>query len=224
MLPTHSNEAKKFPTPQPGGISIRAVFIGDFIELQRSTDAEFFNGGIEVGFGPQNSGTRSSLWGNNLNQYNKEKERLINQLKNRKSPCAEFLKEKLGLSSTRVAKAVGGMRAFDGGTSTVTMGNAGLLPRSDPNSNLLVGLYFAGGGGKKVDAMTAMFATPDDRGATLRDVYFGDSFDGATILHESLHFFTGMSDKALAKKLGVDISDGDTTKISTALKDGGCGQ
>ena len=122
-----------------------------------------------------------------------------------------------------MAKAVEGLRPFDGTTTNLTMGEAGLFPQKDPRTGFpvpdyytLVADYFLSN--KKVRAATALYATADDRGATLRDVYFSDSFDATTILHETLHFFTGMGGDELAKKLGVAGHD----DISDALKAGGC--
>ena len=59
---------------------------------------------------------------------------------------------------------------------------------------------------------------------TQRDIYLSGVFYAQDLLHETLHMFTGGEDIDLAKRLGVDISDGNTSKISDALKNGGCGE
>jgi len=131
--------------------------------------------------------------------------------------------DKFGFSSTRVASALRGMRPFDGYLSTISQGDAGLLPRSDPRASLPVSAVFGGLEGFYVHAITAGYATPDDRGATQRDVYFGLTFSSQNVLEETLHYFSGMGDSQLGHKLGVKVTPDDTSAISKALKDGGCG-
>ncbi|HEX5887126.1 MAG TPA: RHS repeat-associated core domain-containing protein, partial [Pyrinomonadaceae bacterium] len=146
---------------------------------------------------------------------------LLARLNDKNSPCAKFLREKLGLSSTRVARALKGIRAFDGKTSTLTLKDAGLLPLSERGSTTTsVAALFRD---PNLNAARAAYATPDDRGATLRDIYFGYTFRPQTILHETLHFFTGMNDDRLAAALGVKLEGVETGGISEALKNAGCG-
>lgn len=62
------------------------------------------------------------------------------------------------------------------------------------------------------------------RGARFLDVYFNTSdYSAADVLHEALHVFSGLNDYGLAAKLNVYIGDGNTERISEALKKGGCG-
>ncbi|HEY0727603.1 MAG TPA: hypothetical protein VGD38_05990, partial [Pyrinomonadaceae bacterium] len=132
----------------------------------------------------------------------------------------KFLREKLGLSSTRVARALKGIRPFDGTTSTLSLKDAGLLPLSGKGSSTSVASLFKD---PRLSAARAAYATPDDRGATLRDIYFGYIFRPQTILHETLHVFTGMNDERLAAALGVKLEGVETGGISEALKNAGCG-
>lgn len=113
------------------------------------------------------------------------------------------------------------------------MADAGLLPRNDPTTGKLVtdagmtvGAYFSKH--YNLNAARAAYATPDDAGATLRDLYLTSRFDATTLLRETLHFFTGMDDDALGRKLGVKMAIDETGlltsgDISDALKKGGCG-
>jgi RHS repeat-associated protein len=146
---------------------------------------------------------------------------LLAQLKDKNSPCAKFLREKLGLSANRVARALKGIRAFNGRTSTLSLKDAGLLPLSGRGSTTTsVAALFRD---PNLNAARAAYSTPDDRGATLRDIYFGYVFRPQTILHETLHFFTGMNDERLAAALGVKLEGLETGGISEALKNAGCG-
>lgn len=146
---------------------------------------------------------------------------LLLLLKNKDSDCFKFLKSKLGLSGTRIARTVQGIRPFNGFASTLSLKNAGILPQRNTLSSHSVAALF---GVLAPGAAQAGFATRDDRGATQLDVYFGTGFRPQDILHETLHAFYGASDSALAAKLGVTVIPGqDTSAISDALRDGGCG-
>ncbi|MCA1579373.1 MAG: DUF4214 domain-containing protein [Acidobacteria bacterium] len=147
---------------------------------------------------------------------------LLLLLKDKKSECAKFLRKQLGLSGTRIARTVEGLRPFNGFASTISLKNAGILPQSASGStSISVAALFAA---YVPGAAQAGFATRDDRGATQLDIYFGTGFKPQDILHETLHAFFGASDSALAARLGVTIIPGvHTSPISDALRDGGCG-
>ena len=147
---------------------------------------------------------------------------LLLWLNDKNSACAKFLKEKLGLSATRVARAVKGIRPFNGVASMISMKDAGILPQSSSISHFSVAALF--GAKPDVQAVQARFASPDDRGATQLDIYFRAGFRAQDILHETFHGFLGLSDAQLAARLGVTLpADGTTGIISDALKNGGCG-
>jgi hypothetical protein len=160
------------------------------------------------------------LTGYKLVIFNSAREILEAQLKDPNSACAKFLKDTLGFSGSRIAKALRGMRAFDGEASTITLGDAGLLPHTHKDANTRTSNYFAT---PLLVAAQARYASSEDRGASPRDVYFGVSFFARDVLHEVLHIFTGLDDKGLAARLGVEVSDTDTSAISTVLKNAGCG-
>jgi len=146
---------------------------------------------------------------------------LLLYLKDKNSACAKFLKAKLGISGTRLARTVEGIRPFNGYASTISIKNAGLLPQRSTLSSYSVAALFAATG---ASAAQAGFATRDDRGARQLDIYFGSVFKSQDILHETLHAFLGLSDAQLAARLGVVVQPGvDTSAISDALRDGGCG-
>jgi hypothetical protein len=172
--------------------------------------------------GPQNTGTRVGLTDPELGLFKYESKFLLSELEDPGSPCAKFLQEKLGLSARRIAKAVRNIRAFDGTASTVSMGDAGLLPHTDKLAKMRVDEFFQG---YLPSAAYAAYASREDKGASQRDVYFGYTFKAEDILHETLHMFTGLGDEALGDRLGVPVKPGeDTGAISIALKNGGCGR
>jgi RHS repeat-associated protein len=146
---------------------------------------------------------------------------LLLYLKDKNSACAKFLKAKLGISASRLVRTVEGIRPFNGYASTISIKNAGLLPQRNTLSSYSVAALFAATG---ASAAQAGFATRDDRGARQLDIYFGSVFKSQDILHETLHAFLGLSDAKLAARLGVVVQPGvDTSAISDALRDGGCG-
>lgn len=172
-----------------------------------------------------NSGQRIALSGNDLTQYENERTRLVNLLKNRDSDIAKFLLKQLDLSSTRITKTVLGQRPFDGTLSTLTMKEAGLQPSNGIVADVAVDYYFSV---YTPNAGTAIYASSEDKGATLLDVYFSPSgLKASTILHESLHSFYGTTypdDKSLATKLGVsdaDYSQNGSETIDKVLENNG---
>lgn len=70
------------------------------------------------------------------------REGLLKLLRDKNSDCAKFLKDKVGVSASRIARTVRGQRAFDGTRSTITMGNAGLVDRGDNDFDLGVSKIF----------------------------------------------------------------------------------
>jgi hypothetical protein len=161
-------------------------------------------------FAPQDAGVRGELTGRRLQEYTDAKNRVLDRLKNSDS-CKSFLLEKLGLSAGAVSSAVNRQRAFDGLTTTITAADAGLVPHIDPRTNQPHSLankavkdLFTGKG--RPDAMQAGFASNEDRGASQRDIYYGWDFDSSTVLHETLHSFTGLDDASLMEKLEGNIS------------------
>ena len=64
-------------------------------------------------------------------------------------------------------------------------------------------------------------ATALSRRSRLGDIYFAPSgIQVGTILHETLHLFTGMNDTALKQALGVSCSGSHC--ITVALEQNGC--
>lgn len=131
----------------------------------------------------------------------------------------------LGLSGSRIARTVSGQRAFDATSSTITMGNAGLDRQRGLFGDWTVQRFFAEIGAR---AGSAGYATPDDGGATLLDVYYApDGLRASTILHESLHAFFGEGipdDPELARRLGISREEFDAGghAIDSALERAGC--
>ncbi len=169
--------------------------------------------GVGAVFNFTNSG-RVRLWDGSLALYIGERARLLRILRNKSSECAKFLRSKLGINGTRIARTVQSVRQFSGPDSTISASDAGLLPNGDPRS---VQDIFA-----QYDpyAATAGYARAS-RGATLRDVYFSTKgLNASTILHESLHVFTGLNDDQLKNALGV--SGPGSHIITTTLADHGC--
>ncbi len=165
---------------------------------------EFNTGGGD----PPNSG-RAPLTGDMLSRFTETRDRLVKLLRDKNSDCAKFLRDKVGVSGSRVARTILGQRAFDGAASTISLEDAGTLPRGSyttvGNQNIQstasVSEFLARGGGSAVQASYARAST----GATFNDVYYlGIGIHGSTILHEALHTLLGASDEALDKK-GADV-------------------
>lgn len=113
------------------------------------------------------------------------------------------------MSAGAVARAVGRQRAFDGLTSTITAADAGLVTHSDSRAGYQVKDLFVPTpkGVSIIGALQAGYASREDRGATQRDIYYGYyGFEASSIIHETLHSFTGLDDDALMQKLGGNIS------------------
>ena len=179
------------------------------------------------------NGERVPLSGSVADLFVSERKFLLSLLNDPDSECAKFLKKTFGFNASRIAKAVRGVRAWDADESTITMGAAGLTPYHDPETGkpngeayaTVQGYFLAQAiAGNPTSAMQAGYSPQ-----TMRDVYFsnmsmgGESLSAQLILHETLHMFTGLNDKKLAKRLGVTIKPGDSSEITKALKRGGCG-
>ena len=136
-----------------------------------------------------------------------------------------------GIDPAQALESVNMQRAYDGNKSQISYLEAGLIPPElADSSNRFQNSCISGEfkyKGKNLGAMTATYpnqlppsqTTVADRS----DVYYGDNFSAASILHEALHSLLGLSDDELAKKLGnIDISKG-SKKISKALQKNGCG-
>lgn len=152
-----------------------------------------------------------------LSRYTEVRDRLVKLLRDKNSDCAKFLRDKVGVSGSRVARTILGQRAFDGMASTISLEGAGILPRGSStmigNQTVLsiasVAEFFARGAFEAVQASHARAST----GATLNDVYYskGSLFD-AVILHEALHTLLGASDPQLDARHADAMS----------LQEGGC--
>ena len=172
--------------------------------------------GISLRLLPQNTGVRGQLTGDRLNAYNNARAGALAALKNN-ADCKKFLLENFGLSASRVARAVRGQRAFDGLTSTINAADAGLVTHSDPRAGYQVKDLFTPTGKGIIGALQAGYASREDRGATQRDIYFGYyGFEASTIIHETLHSFTGLDDDAL------DAKAGGSGNLSVELERHGC--
>lgn len=148
---------------------------------------------------------RGQLTGDRLNAYNNAHAGALAALKN--ADCKKYLLDTFGLSASRLAKAVRGQRAFDGLTSTISAADAGLVPHFDSRAGYQVKDLFTPTGKGIIGAIQAGYASPEDRGASQRDIYFGYyGFEASTIIHETLHSFTGLDDDALDKKVGGNLS------------------
>ena len=98
-------------------------------------------------------------------------------------------------------------RAFDGLTSTITAAAAGLVPHSDERAGYQVRDLFTPTGVGIIGAIQAGYASSEDLGATQRDVYYGYyGFEASTIIHETLHSFTGLDDAALMENLVATLA------------------
>jgi len=169
---------------------------------------------------------RVPLSGQDLAKYKSERESLVKLLKNKNSACTKFLMKTFNLSGSRIANTVLGQRAFDGTRSTISLGDAGLDRQQGVFNNYYpsVQAYF-NANASTTRAATAFYATPDDRGATPRDVYYAPiGIRASTILHESLHIFFGSrfpDDISLANHLGTSLEN-NPFAIDHALERGGC--
>jgi hypothetical protein len=185
-------------------------------------------GGSGGGGEEPDPGVRVALSGERLARYLAARGHLIDLLNNRESDCSKFLLAKLGLSGTRVARAVLGQRAFDGLLSTITMLRAGINSSRGLLADWRVSDFFSFGEPDpetNETSASAFYANPL-YGADIRDVYYAPgALRAQMILHETLHYFLGITDTDLAARLGIDpgaISRDGTRVISWALRDGGC--
>ena len=122
----------------------------------------------------------------------------------------------MNLRASAVASAVRRQRAFDGLTSTISAADAGLVPHWDSRAEYQVKDFFVPAKTAYIGALQAGYASREDRGATQRDVYYGYyGFEASTVIHETLHSFTGLDDDTLTEKLGGNIS--------VQLEQHGCG-
>jgi len=155
---------------------------------------------------PQRSG-RVPLSGEKLDEYLKARESLLSLLEDDDSDCSKYLKKTLGVTGSRVARTVRNQRPFNGDASTLSLEDAGILPRNSVtseegiviSSKMPVNEFFAL---RVAIAASAGFARRST-GADARDVYFAPViFTEEEILHESLHILLGASDADLKKRKG----------------------
>jgi hypothetical protein len=199
-------------TPEQASAHLRSMRKG---QNEEAAYVDVMSGDPLGGGGGQNKGVRGQLTGDRLEAYKNARARALEILKNSKS-CKTFLLQKLGLSTGAVARAVRRQRAFDGLTSTISAADAGLVPHSDSRANYQVKDLFVPTGRGYIGALQAGYASREDRGASQRDVYYGYyGFDAVTVIHETLHSFTGLDDDALYNKLGGNIA--------IQLMNNGCG-
>jgi hypothetical protein len=140
-----------------------------------------------------------------------------------------------GVDPGKALDAVNLQRPYDGSKSEISRLEAGLahppgeIAGADAYNrslNSCVSAKFKYQG-SNLRAETAIY--PDQRPTNettvgeRSDVYFGQNFSAATILHEALHSLFGIEDPDLAAKLNVDISPKGSAAISDALQKHGCG-
>jgi hypothetical protein len=128
----------------------------------------------------------------------------LDALKNN-ADCKKFLLEKLGINASRLAKAVGGQRAFDGLTSTISAAsgyrtafgfacNYQVLLRSDGQQHH-----------RCYPSRLRQSRGPrgDTKRRVLRLLWLRSLIK---IIHETLHSFTELDDDQLIEKLGGTIN------------------
>jgi hypothetical protein len=152
---------------------------------------------------PDNSG-RSALTGDELEEYTAMRDHLLDLLTKPNSDCAKYLKTSVGVDPSEVAETVRAQRAFNGNTSTLSTGRAGLLPPGDH--------YVEGAWVSARDSVRSLFRNPRinaaqagyprrGTGATRNDVYYAPGrYTETTILHEALHTFLRGNDDVLKKR------------------------
>ena len=172
--------------------------------------------------------TKAPLTGDKLAKYNAELTTIKAKLSTDK--CKEYL-GRHGIDPAKALEAVNMQRPYDGNKSDISYLEAGVIP---PDEAALGGLFFKKcisgqfkSRGKDLGALTGAYPEqkpPDQTTVDERsDVYYGDNFSAATILHEALHSLFGATDQQLANMLGnIDISGG-SRAISKALQKNGCG-
>jgi YD repeat-containing protein len=153
---------------------------------------------------PQDTG-RVPLTGDTFKKYEEVRQKLLKLLLDKNSDCAKFLRTKVGISGSRIARTVAAQRPFDGRASTISAADAGLLPVgvSTHMGNVEIKSTdqvnsFARIGADAVQAGYARAST----GATFHDVYYfsNDFFSEAQILHEAIHTLLGTGDDELRSR------------------------
>ena len=138
-----------------------------------------------------NQSGRVPLTGDALREYLIARNRLLELLRDRNSPCSKYLREKLGIDGPRLARTVQGQRPFNGTLSTNSAANAGIVPRTDDRRDQPVNVFMATHP-KRPTAAQAGHARRST-GANQNDVYYKPEyfFFESQILHESLHTLLG---------------------------------
>ncbi|MEN3331352.1 MAG: hypothetical protein V7641_717, partial [Blastocatellia bacterium] len=177
--------------------------------------------------------TKAPLTGKALKKYTAGHAIIADKLQN-SGPCKSYLMAH-GVDPGKALDAVNLQRPYDGSRSEISRLEAGLellpvdLDNDSPFKNYLnscVSNKFKFRG-SNLRTETAIY--PDQRPtnettvAERSDVYYGQTFSAATILHEALHSLFGIEDPELAAKLNVDISQKGSAAISDALQKHGCG-
>lgn len=171
---------------------------------------------------PQDTG-RVPLSGEALADYLATRDNLVKLLKDKESECAKYLSKTVGISGSRIARTVLAQRPFDGDASTVSLEDAGIVPRGGPID--IGGGYalpstaqvrdFFGVRPRIAFAAQAGYARAST-GATFHDVYYVPIpvFSESTILEEALHTFLGSQ--------GSDAEIESRKVDSTDLQSAGC--
>lgn len=153
-------------------------------------------------------GRRAPLTGQKKTDYNNEKARALEAVKS--EGCTKFLDDALngkGKGTKDVIDAINNQRAYDVTGSTITQGDAGIVPPGHPDADKPVSDLGADEG----RAFTAIYANSElgkEARSTLNDVFYNKIY-GITILHEALHSVTGLDDPGLAGILGATFGPQD---------------
>jgi YD repeat-containing protein len=206
-------------------------FLRSLTALDAHGIGEFDGAAFQRVSGPQNTG-QVSLTGKNLERYNDQRDKTRDKLQN-SDKCRKFLLAH-GIDPDAALDAVNQQRAYDGAASTISRLAAGIV-NPEVNITSAVGSAFANAPisnsftnnrGPKIEAWTAFYVggafntTVSGRS----DVYFrSNGLNASTILHEALHSLFGIADPALAAKLGVTVTEDDTSAISNVLHNHDCG-
>ena len=157
------------------------------------------------------SGGRDPLRGDRKKQYEREKKRAKDALKD--PECQKFLSDH-GINPKDLASAIDKLRVFDGTTSTITAGNAGVVPRNSSSAGTPLSVPFSD---PNFLGLTAGYASTGV-GATIYDTYFGiNGITAITIIFEALHPLTGLDDDALAAKFGLSVPRGSDSAEQVAI-------
>lgn len=150
---------------------------------------------------PQSSG-RVALTGKGLDTYKAAHKRLLELLGDKNSACAKYLAQKIGVSANRIARTVRAQRAFDAKASTISMENAGLLPKGTTTKGGIQSIMAVKDAFnlEAANAVQAHYARAST-GASFNDVYFlPGGTSPTTILHEALHTLLGADDDKLMER------------------------